>query len=142
MILLDTNVISEPWLPQPSKSVMDWLNSQAIQDLYICTPVLAELRFGIERLAEGARKARLNSASERLVNEVYRGRILNFDTASALHFGIITAKREQMGRRMEPLDAQIAAIALAHQMTLVTRDTTDFRDIGLELIDPFATKIV
>jgi predicted nucleic acid-binding protein len=79
----------------------------------------------------------LSAAVDRLI-EGYRGRVLNFDVAAAMQFGRITATRARMGRRLEPMDAMIAAIALGHRMALATRDTEDFLDIGLELIDPFA----
>jgi predicted nucleic acid-binding protein len=70
--------------------------------------------------------------------EGYRGRVLNFDVVAAMQFGRITATRARLGRRLEPMDAMIAAIALGNRMALATRDTGDFLDIGLELIDPFA----
>ena len=137
MIILDTNVISETWRLNPHPAVMAWLNAQAIESQYICTPVIAELRYGIERLATSSRKQYLSAAVDRLV-EGYRGRVLNFDVAAAMQFGRITAARARIGRRLEPMDAMIAAIALGNRMALTTRDTEDFLDIGLELIDPFA----
>jgi predicted nucleic acid-binding protein len=137
MILLDTNVVSELWRPIPDPTVMSWVNAQPTATQYLCTPVVAELRFGIERLTEGSRKQRLKEAAERLFAG-YRGRILNFDVAAAEQFARISVRRERMGRRLEPMDAMIAAVALAHRMILVTRDTNDFLDTGLDLIDPFA----
>jgi predicted nucleic acid-binding protein len=137
MIVLDTNIISEAWRPNPDPAVMAWLNAQAIQNQYICTPVIAELRYGIERLATSPRKQHLSAAVDRLI-EGYRGRVLNFDVAAAMQFGRISATRARTGRRLEPTDAMIAAIALGNRMALATRDTEDFLDIGLELIDPFA----
>jgi hypothetical protein len=137
MILLDTNVVSELWRTIPNPTLMQWLDAQPAATQYLCTPVVAELRFGIERLAEGSRKQRLNGAAERLFSG-YRGRILNFDIAATDQFARISVRRERMGRRLEPMDAMIAAIALTHRMMLVTRDINDFLDIGLDLIDPFA----
>lgn len=136
MILLDTNVVSELWLPQPNPTVMRWLDAQALQSQYLCTPVVAELRFGIERLVDGSRKQRLGDAAERLFAG-YRGRILSFDIAAAEQFARISVLRERKGRRLETMDAMIASVALANRMALVTRNTQDFLDIGLELIDPF-----
>lgn len=63
--------------------------------------------------------------------------MLSFGTAAAAAFGVIGAQRERLGRRIEPVDAMIAAIAIAHGMKLATRDTNDFTDIGLDLINPF-----
>jgi predicted nucleic acid-binding protein len=137
LILLDTNVVSETWRPQPSPAVLTWLDGQARETLYICTPVLAELRFGAERLPPGARKDRLNARIDRLEAEGFKDRILTFDVAAAFAFGRIGAQRERAGRRMEPMDALIGAIALTHGLTLATRDTADFADIGLDVINPF-----
>ena len=137
-MLLDTNVISEMWRPRPNPTVAEWLDAQPADRLYICAPVLAEIRFGIERLPDGPRKAFLADRWTDLAIKGYRGRVLDFDLAAAAHYGAITAHREKRGRRLEPIDAMIAAVALAHGMPLVTRDTNDFLDIGLQLIDPFA----
>jgi predicted nucleic acid-binding protein len=137
LILLDTNVVSEPWRQTPSPAVVAWLDSQPADSLYLCTPVIAELRFGAERLAAGSRKDRLLDRIELLENEGFQGRIFAFDLAAATAFGRIGASRERVGRRMEPVDAMIAAIAISHGMKLATRDTNDFADIGLDVINPF-----
>jgi hypothetical protein len=137
MMLLDTNVVSEMWRPRPDPRVNDWLNAQAAAQLYICTPVLAEIRAGIERLQPGPRRSFLAAMSDKLIGEGYQGRILDFDIAAAMDFGRITAQRVRLGRRLEIMDAMIAAVALANRMTLVTRNLSDFSEIGLDLIDPF-----
>lgn len=136
MILIDTNVVSETWRPQPSFVVLAWLDAQTKDSLYICTPVLAELRFGSERLPLGSKRDRLRARIDAL-EAGYKDRILPFDIEAASAFGVIGAQRERVGRRMEPVDAMIAAIAVAHGMKLATRDTSDFGDIGLEVINPF-----
>lgn len=141
MILLDTNVVSEPWRLQPSGAVRTWLDAQDASTLYLCTPVLAELRFGAERLPRDARRRRLDENIDRLHVYVFRDRILPFDIAAAFEFGRVGALRERMSRRMEPLDAMIAAIALAHDFKLATRDIDDFTDLDLELINPFEASV-
>lgn len=138
MILLDTNVVSEMWRPKPDPHVNEWLNAQIAAHLYICTPVLAEIRAGIERLPSGPRKTLLEEMSERLIAEGYRARVLDFDVVAAMEFGHLTAQRARLGRRIEPMDAMIAAVARANRMALATRNIYDFADIGLDLIDPFA----
>jgi predicted nucleic acid-binding protein len=137
-MLLDTNIVSEMWRLRPDPLVSEWLNTQPATNLYICTPVLAEIRAGIERLQLGPRRTFLSGMCEQLMNKGYRGRILELDIAAAMEFGRITALRERLGRRLDPLDAMIAAIALAQRMALVTRNIDDFADIGLDLIDPFS----
>ena len=137
MILLDTNIVSESWRQSPSPVVVAWLDNQPMETLYLCAPVVAELRFGAERLAAGFRRDRLLARIELLENEGFQGRILDFDLAAAAAFGRIGAERERIGRRMEPFDAMIAAIAISRGMQMATRDTGDFADIGLDLINPF-----
>jgi hypothetical protein len=137
LILLDTNVVSELWRPQPSPIVRAWLDTQENSSLFICTPVLAELHFGAERLPNGRRKEILTALIAQVEVSGFRDRILSFDLAAASAFGRIGAQRERTGRRMEPLDAMIAAIALANGLALATRDTDDFAEIGINVINPF-----
>ena len=137
MIILDTNIVSEGWKPQPSVAVTAWLNAQAPQELYLCTPVLAELRYGVARLPPGKRRERLDAWVSRLEVEIYRDRILTLDADAAAEFGRLAAAREQLGRRMEPMDALIAGIAASRGASIATRDTMDFDGIGIDLINPF-----
>jgi toxin FitB len=141
MMLLDTNVVSEIWRDSPNPVVLAWLDSQPEQQLFICTPVVAELRYGVDRLRDGGRKDRLRAAFETLCTDGYRGRILSFDLDSAICFGRLRADRDRMGRPIEPIDAMIAAIALTNRMSLVTRNVQDFPHIGLDLIDPFSADL-
>ena len=137
MIILDTNVISEPWRPKPDTAVLNWLEAQPVVSLYLCAPVVAELRYGFERLEASRRKDRLRAAIEQIESEGYRGRILPFDAAAAAEFGRLAAMREKLGRRMEPMDVMIAAVVLAHRAILATRDVEGFSGLGFELINPF-----
>ena len=138
MIILDTNVVSESFRPNPHRTVIAWLHSQTASDIFICARVLAELRVGIERLIDGARKDHLREAIERLQNEIFLDRILPFDVAAAIQYGRVVADRERMGRPIQQMDALIAAIGLSNQATLATRNTQDFTDLELALFDPFA----
>jgi toxin FitB len=137
MILLDTNVISEFYRPEPNAMVAAWADAQARGTLYLCTPVLAELRFGVERLAAGRRRDRLRDTIDRIENRLYRGRIIVFDAAAASEYGRVAANRQKAGRRIGQMDAMIAAIALIHGASLATRNTNDFDNLGLELVNPF-----
>jgi predicted nucleic acid-binding protein len=142
MILLDTNVVSEAWRARPSVAAVDWMDAQPATSLYICTPVLAELRFGIERLPASRRRDRLGALVDRLEADTYRGRILTVDVAAAAEFGRLAAKRERAGRRMQPMDALIAAVAKSNGATLATRDLDDFADLDLRLVNPFEFRVV
>jgi len=140
MILLDTNVLSEPMRPRPDGTVMGWLNAQLRDELFLCTPVLAELRYGFERLVAGRRKDSLGEAIDRVENELYRGRVLVFDQTAAANYARLAARREQLGRRLELMDALIASIAVTHGATLATRDIEGFADLGIDLINPFDSR--
>jgi predicted nucleic acid-binding protein len=138
MIVLDTNIVSDPSQPTPNLDVRTWLDTQPSASLFLCTPVLAELRFGVERLPTGARKNRLRAAVDQIETDLYRDRILVLDADAAAEYGRIAALRTRMGRPIGQMDALIAAIALRHRAALATRDTQDFAGLGLELINPFA----
>jgi toxin FitB len=137
MILLDTNVVSEHLRPRPKPTVLAWIDAQPATSLYICTPVLAELRFGAERLEPGRRQTNLQAAIERLEDNIFGGRVLPFDAAAAAEYGRLVAGRERTGRRIELMDALIAAIALTQRADIATRDVGDFVDLGIKLINPF-----
>jgi hypothetical protein len=137
MILLDTNIVSEVSKPHPNAGVIAWLDAQAAVSLFLCAPVLAELHYGVERLPPGSRQQRLRGWVERLENDFYLGRILPLDAAAAVEFGRLAVKRERLGRRLEPMDALIAAVAIANRMALATRDADDFAGLGFDVINPF-----
>ena len=135
MILLDTNVLSELTKKVPSERVTNWL-AENEQLLALSAVTMAELRFGIVRLPEGARKASLNRFWQ-TTKEQFKGRIFAFDERAAEAYGDITALTEKRGRRMNVADAQIAAIAKVHKMTVATRDYRDFEASGIPLVNPW-----
>lgn len=137
MILLDTNVISEVMRPNGAGNAKRWLDAAPVRSIYVCTPVLGELRFGLETLAPGIRRERLERAYERIASELFVDRILGFDRIAAEFFGKLRAERRKAGKPIATMDALIGAIALANSMTLATRNTLDFEGIGLPLVNPF-----
>lgn len=141
MILLDTNIVSELYKPTPHASVVTWLDTQSNDLLYLCAPVLAELRFGMERLEAGRRKEWLRTAIERLENELYPGRILPFDVTCVAAYGRLVAARQRSGRTIQQMDAFIAAIAVVNGAALATRNVEHFKGLDLELINPFDESI-
>ena len=141
MILLDTNVVSELYRSTPHASVVAWFDAQSDDLLYLCAPVLAELRFGVERLETGRRKDALRKVIEQLENELYRGRILPFDVTCAAAYGQLVAGRQRSGRTMHQMNAFIAAIAAANGAALATRNVEHFEGLGLILINPFAVSV-
>jgi len=126
--LLDTNVISEWVKPQPNLAIIAWLDGVDEDEVFISVISLTELRYGIERLAAGKRRNRLE---EWLRNELplrFEGRILNVDSTVANICGEVLARREAKGRPIGAMDAYLAATAEAHGLTLVTRNDSDFED--------------
>jgi len=137
VIILDTNVVSELLKPRPDASVETWFASMRPDDLFITSIVVAELAFGARLLPQGRRRQALEASIATVFDQRFRDRTLDFDVNAAVHYGDIRAKRQQIGRPIHALDAQIAAIAHANSMTVATRDTKDFEDCGIELIDPW-----
>lgn len=137
MIILDTNVVSVTLRPVPSDAVRAWLDAQDDEALFLCAPVLAEMRFGVERLAVGAKQRWLREEVDRLEHQEFSRRVLPFDAASAAIYGRIAAVRERSGRPLGVLDGMIAAIAIQHKAVVATRDTRDFALPDLTVVDPF-----
>ncbi len=137
MILLDTNVVSEGLRTRPNDAVEAWTDAQPSASLYLCTPVLAELRFGAELLDNGRRKDDLRLAIDRIENDLFLGRILSFDVAAAKEYARLSSDRQKKGRRIDVMDGLVAAIARSQGATLATRNVTHFADLGLTLINPF-----
>ena len=137
MIVLDTNVISETMRRNPNRAVVNWLDEQPVGNLYICAPVLAELSYGIARLADSPRKTSLFHAYSQIVVQTFEGRILPFDAEAAEAYGDLVAKLETAGRSIDVMDAMIAAIAQSYSAALATRNAGHFADTGIALINPF-----
>ena len=137
MILLDTNVVSEPLKASCDKNVLSWLDEQVIETLYLSTISLAELRFGIAALPEGKRRDTLFSSLEQQVLPLFAGRILPFDEQASQAYATLRANSRTAGRAIATADGYIAAIAVAHGLAVATRDTSPFEAAGLKVINPW-----
>jgi predicted nucleic acid-binding protein len=137
VILLDTNVIAELMRPQPEPRVMAWADGLDPEAVVITAMNEAEILYGLARLPDGRRKHDLQQSWEALMGEVFTGRVLPFTSEAAHWYAELLCCRERLGRAMATADAVIAATALAHGMSLATRDVADFAGIGLELINPW-----
>jgi len=137
MIILDANVISEPMNPKPNPGVVEWLNRQNANSLHATAITIMELRYGIERLPEGRRKADLWKQHEFFLSRMVGSRIIPFDQSAAVEAARIGAHTEKIGRTMGHAEAMIAAIALTRGFAVATRDTRPFVDAGAKVIDPF-----
>lgn len=137
MIILDTNVISEPLRPHPQRSVVTWLNAQSIETLYLTTITLAEVRLGIALLPDGRRKAILQERFEGEVIPAFGNRILSFDAEASTRYAHLRALARRRGRSLGDLDALIASIAALHGFIVATRDTSPFESVDVPVLDPF-----
>lgn len=135
MILLDTNVLSELTRPYPSARVAAWLENNEPM-LALPTITLAELRYGVARLPDGKRKSSLLRFWE-ATRDRFRGRMFAFDERAAEIYGDMVAEAEKRGQRLNIADAQIAAIALVHRMSVATRDISDFEASGVTVVNPW-----
>jgi toxin FitB len=137
MILLDTNVVSEPIRRHPDSRVLDWLDAQAIETLYFSTISLAELLLGVENLPIGRRRTALAAALERQIAELFGDRIIPFDIPAAEAYAkVITSARSQ-GQAISFADGQIAGVAAANGFSVASRDEQPFRAAGLVVINPW-----
>lgn len=137
MVILDTNVISEPLKTTGAPSVLAWLDQQDIATLYLTAITVAELRFGIAALPMGAKRKRLQEDFEETILSLFSGRILPFDEESTYAYATIRAKAKAEGHAIGIPDGFIAAIASQHSYTVATRDTSPFEAAGLTVINPW-----
>lgn len=135
--LLDTNVLSELLRPQPDEGVCRWLNAQDEQQLYVCSVTQAEMLLGVALMPDGRRKAVLQTQVELLFNQDFAGRMLAFDSSAAQAYAPLVMARRQMGRPIAQADAQIAAVAAAHGLTVATRNQKDFEGCGVPVFNPW-----
>ena len=138
MILLDTNVLSEFMRPAPAAQVVAWLDAKASEQVWVCAVTRAEIELGVALLPDGQRKLGLQMAARAMFFEDFAGRCLPFDEQAAVCYADIVASRTRLGRPISVEDAQIAAIALAHGLSLATRNERDFELIeGLSVLNPW-----
>lgn len=137
MVILDTNVISEPLKPAGDPAVLHWLDQQEIETLYLTAITVAELRYGIAVLPRGSRKRRLEEEFERRILALFRGRILPFDEAATVTYARIRAAARAKGNAIGVADGLIAAIAVQRGFAVATRDAAPFAAAGVVVIDPW-----
>ena len=136
MIVLDTNVLSEPLKAVPEPKVMEWLDNQEVETLFITAVSRAELRIGVLRLPDGRRKSALAAQVERVL-DLFKDRTLDFDSAAADKLAQIAVRCEKIGKRATAPDAYIAACADARGFTVATRNVEHFEPTGVRLINPW-----
>ncbi len=135
--LLDTNFISEWLKPRPNPGVIAWTADADEDRVFLSVISLVEVRYAIERMAESARRKRLMEWLEEDLPPRFEGRILAIDGTTADVCGRLIADSERRGRRMEVIDAFLAATAEVHQLTIVTRNTSDFDVVTQNMLNPW-----
>jgi hypothetical protein len=136
--LLDTNVISETNAARPNPQVVAWVSSRPPDALFLSATVVAELAAGVAGAPRGRRRDGLREWLRSLTDRTFRGRILPFATEAALVYGELIATAHAAGRPAALSDAQIAAVALEHGLTVATRNRRHFEPFGVAVVDPWA----
>ena len=131
--LVDANVLSEPTRPRPDPKVVAWLRRQE-REIAVDPIILGELRFGIELLPPSGRRKRLEQWFESGVGRII---CLTWTAETGLRWARLLADVRSAGTAMPIKDSLIAATALTHHLTVVTRNVTDFRKANVRILDPF-----
>jgi toxin FitB len=137
LLILDTNVLSELAKREPDRAVLAWANAQSIDSLWSTVITEAEILLGLELLPIGRRRDDLERAMAVVFSSLLNERILSFDRAAAKGYANLYSARKALGKSSAMADLQIAAIAITRNAKVVTRNTDDFSDYGLELINPW-----
>jgi toxin FitB len=137
--LLDTNVVSEWVKPRPDPGVIEWLGSVDEDRVYISVITISEIRYGIEGMPFGARRKRIEDWFMADLPMRFDGRILSINIIVADAWGKIMNRGRAAGRQIGPMDGFIAATAQTSELTLVTRNVSDFEFLGVPVITPWTT---
>ena len=135
--LLDTNIISELVKPRPEASVTRWIEGTDESLLYLSVLTLGEIRRGIAALSQSRRRATLEAWLDKDLHARFEGRILIVDQEVADRWGLLTAAARKSGIVLPVIDGLLAATALEHNLTLVTRDTGQIPSIGVAVFNPW-----
>ena len=137
VILLDTNVLSALMRRDADARVVQWLDGVPAESVWTTSITVFEIRFGLELLAKGRKRRRLEEAFQEALAEELEGRVVPFDAGAAIEAGTIAAKQRRAGRPVEFRDVQIAGIASARKAALATRNIRHFEGVGITLVDPW-----
>ena len=141
MIILDTNVVSEPTRLVASERVRQWMLTHDRRELFTTAITEAEMLWGIELMPAGPRRTTLIQQVYQIFRDEFANHVLSFDSAAAREFPAIVMQRRKNGRPILSSDAQIASIARAHGAVLVTRNIKDFEGCGIEVVNPWAAGV-
>ena len=135
--LLDTCVISELIKKQPDYKVLQWISDIEETNLFISVLTIGELHKGIEKLPESRKKSDLHNWVTHDMEKRFQNRIINFDLHTATIWGKIQARSELSGQKLPAIDSLIAATGISHDLIVVTRNTKDMKNSGVEMFNPW-----
>jgi toxin FitB len=137
VILLDTNVVSEPLRPAPDIRVIEWIDAQPLETLFLSAITVAELRAGVALLPAGKRRTGLQESLETRVLPLFAGRVLPFDLGCTQAYAKLMTQARASGLAIASADGYIAAIATANGLAVASRDTSPFEAAGAAVINPW-----
>jgi predicted nucleic acid-binding protein len=137
VIVLDTNVLSALMRRQPEPAVVEWLDRQPADSVWITSVTLFEVRLGLGLLPAGRRRQTLQAAFSQILEEDLENRVLEFDGAAAAESASLAAERQRAGRPVDFRDTQIAGIVLARKAMLATRNLRHFSDLRVRVVNPW-----
>jgi hypothetical protein len=138
MIILDTNVLSALMRQTVEEQVVAWLDRQARTSIWTSSVTVLEVRFGLQILPSGRRRSALVQAFEAVLTDKIGGRIAPFDAVAAQHSAELMAWQHSKGRPVDLRDTMIAGMALACHATLATRNTAQFGDLSVPVVNPWS----
>jgi predicted nucleic acid-binding protein len=136
-LLLDTNVLSELRRPKPDRAVVAFIAGQPLEQLYVSTVTMAEIRFGIELVGDAGRRAELRDWLAQKVRPMFDRRVLQITEDVMLKWRLLVETGRKSGHTFSQPDLIIAATALHHGMSVVTRDVDEFERAGASVINPW-----
>lgn len=137
MIILDTNVLSALMRKVPDAAVVDWLDRQPADSVWLSSVTVFEARFGLALLPKGRRRSALEQGFEAVLTDDLANRVLDFDSAAAAEAAQLAAERQKAGRPVDLRDTLIAGIALARRASIATRNTKHFEGLDVPVINPW-----
>lgn len=136
--LLDTCVLSELTKLAPSPLVIDWIERYADSSCYISALTIGELTRGIRLLPSTAKREKLEAWLQNDLLLRFKDKIIAIDEAVAIHWGVLVAESGMKGHILPTIDSLLAATALTHALTIVTRNSKDFHHHGLKILNPWS----
>jgi len=137
--LLDTNILSELRRPRPDANVVHFVAAQSLDDLYVSVVTFAEIRFGIELVADMTRRMALHNWLEHKIRPMFEHRVLEIDEDIMLKWRLLVEDGRKRGHTFSQPDLIIAATALHHGMTIVSRDTDEYEMVRAPVLNPWTT---